>query len=148
MEINISLEDRKVRKKLNTISGGLRSYKKPFELVGDDIVDYTTNKVFKSQGKALGEPWKKLSAATLKMRRNRTGYYKKTPVATGKILIWTGRLVNSFRKRASRMRLVVDNTAEHFKYHQPTQRKMLGINKEIIEIVVKRINEHIRNLFT
>lgn len=151
MEIKFSLDTAKVEKTLGNLAGGLKDYRKPFKTAGDDIIDYTQNKVFKTQGQVLGKKWKPLSASTLKARRERRGYYAKPPRAAGKILIWTGKLMDSFKRKTKRYELRVTNTTDYFKYHQaskgnPPQRRMLAVNKDVIKIVVKRINERIERL--
>ena len=59
---------------------------------------------------------------------NRRGHYRNTPIATNKILIWTGALKNGFKKKVERMRLTISNNVKYFKYNQKT-RAMLGINR-------------------
>lgn len=147
-ELKITLDDTEVRKKLNQLADDLKDFKEPFKQAGDELLDYFGNKVFDSQGKEAGEPWRALSATTLKMREARIGHYKKPPITTNKILIWTGALKKGFDKTVERTRLTIFNTVDYFKYHQkaggrPPQRKMLTINSKVIETVVNAINEYI-----
>lgn len=148
-QISIKLDDRQVIKQINHLSTGLKGYKKPLDEAGDDLLRYYGEDVFKSQGKALGGKWKPLSAATLKLRKERRMHYANQPRTTGKILIWTGKLQDSFRKKARRTKLVIDNTANYFKFHQKKgkgQRSMLAINKTVINIVLKRVDAYIKDL--
>lgn len=79
------------------------------------------------------------------MRDKRYGHYKKTPRVTNKILVWTGNLQDGFRKKVTNTRLVVNNIVKYFKYNQGT-RKMLAINKKVITITVKNINNYLKTL--
>lgn len=147
-ELCITLDDTAVVKKLNQMASDIKDFKDPFTDAGDQLLSFYGNDVFKTQGQAVGEPWRALSAATLKMRENREGYYRNPPITTNKILIWTGRLQKGFRKTVERTRLVIDNTVEYFKYHQlatgrPPQRKMLHINSKVIKIVTDSIYDYL-----
>ncbi len=147
-ELRITLDDTEVVKKLNQLASDIKDFKEPFNDAGSQLLTFYGKDVFRSQGSEAGEPWRALSAATLKMRANRSGYYRNPPIATNKILIWTGRLQNGFRKTVERTRLVIDNTVEYFKYHQsafgrPAQRKMLAITPKVITIVVDAINDYL-----
>jgi hypothetical protein len=79
MEFSIKFDDRAIKKKLTHIESGLKSYKTPLEAVGRNLTEFYGTKVFKTQGKALGASWKKLSAATLQARAIRSGYYANPP---------------------------------------------------------------------
>lgn len=147
-DLTITLDDTQVTKKLNQLANDLKNYNVPFTQAGDELLDYFGNKVFDSQGKESGEPWRALSPATLKMRQAKFGHYRKPPIATDKILIWTGALKRGFFKTVQNTRLTIGNTVDYFKYHQkaggnPPQRKMLTINSKVIKTVVNAINEYI-----
>jgi len=134
---SITLDETEVTKKIDGLTRGIKDFRKPLEAAGDDLLDIYGNRVFQEQGKPSGEPWRKLSAGTLMARQKRTGYYKQTPIAIGKILIWTGRLMKGFRKKVTKTSLTIDNTVDYFKYHQqskgkPPQRRMLFINTSIL----------------
>lgn len=151
MQISIKLDDKEVKKKLGNLQTGLKSYKTPLETIGTTLIDIYGNKVFKTQGKELGSPWKGLSASTLEARARRSGYYSNPPKERGKILIWTGRLQESFRKKAEALRLTIDNTDKKFKHHQlgsgrTPQRPMLGITKDITSKIVDSLNDYIKKL--
>jgi len=146
-EISFTLDDTQVKKKLNDLAKGVDNFEKPFNQIGDDLLDFYGNKVFSSQGSAIGERWRNLSPATLKLRANRQGYYSNPAITTDKILVWTGRLQRGFQKTVTKTKLIIENKVEYFKYHQaakgrPPQRKMLSINSKVIETVIKRINEY------
>lgn len=150
-ELRITLDDTEVKKKLNQLASGVSDFKKPFSEAGDKLLDFYGKDVFKTQGQLAGEPWRKLSAATLKMREQRQGHYRKTPIVRDKILIWTGTLQKGFRKTVTKTKLMIDNTVDYFKYHQqstgrPPQRKMLHINAKVITMVVESINDYLEKI--
>lgn len=145
MEIKISFDGREIDKKLNTIIKGVKNFQEPLEGTGKDLIEFYGEKVFESQGAALGEKWKPLAPATLMLRAQRRLHYAKPPIVTGKILIWTGALKKAFKKTVTKTRLVVENTSNYFKYNQP-KRKILAINAKVIEIVLKNFHEYLTKL--
>lgn len=142
MDITLTLNTTEVTKKLNNVASGLKDFREPFDNAGGDLLNFFGNTVFESQGREAGEAWQQLAATTLYMRARRIGYYKQTPIATGKILIWTGRLMKGFQKAVTRTTLIIRNGVDYFKYHQLSQRKMLTINPKVITIVVGRVNDY------
>lgn len=146
--ITIRLNDTKVKKKLIQVSKDVKDYRKPFKTMGDKLLVFFGKNVFKTQGRDIGERWRPLSAATLKMRKERRGHYKRTSIASNKILIWTGTLQKGFQKTVGKTKLVIKNPVKYFKYHQkatggPPQRKMLSINPKVIKIVVDELNKYL-----
>ncbi len=146
MNISISLSDTQVKKTLEGLSAGLKDLKRPLEDVGDTLLEHYSETVFESQGQANGAAWRPLSAATLKLRAERRGYYAKAPKRTGKILIWTGKLQEGFRKTVSSTKLVIENNVDYFKHHQINSRPMLAITSQVITKVVEGLNNYIRDL--
>lgn len=134
------MDTTEVNKTFKGMIDAAKDYTKPLEDAGDEMLAIYGDKVFQQQG-SQGLKWKELSASTLMMRENRTGYYAQPPVQTGKILIWTGRLMGGFQKRAERLKLTINNTVDYFKYQQK-KRKMLYINKDIIDIVAQKVIQH------
>jgi hypothetical protein len=145
LSLTFKIDDQAVKKRLAKIATGVADLSEPFTNMGEELGDFYGNEVFESQGKALGENWKPLSPATLKLRRERRLHYAKAPIATDKILIWTGALKKGLKKTAERMRLTIENTVEYFKYNQP-KRRMLAINSKVMEIALKHIRQHLHNL--
>lgn len=143
--LNIKFDGTAITKRLNTISKGMKDFKEPLEDTGKDLVEFFGNKVFQTQGKALGENWKPLSAATLKMRAERRGHYANNPIEINKILIWTGALKGGIKKTVDKVKLTIENTVDYFKFNQP-KRKMLGINREVIDIVIKNFEKYLNKL--
>lgn len=146
MKISISLNDTKVAKTIDELGRGLQNFKKPLDEVGDTLMEHYGTTVFETQGRANGAAWRPLSAATLKLRAERRGYYAQAPKRTGKILIWTGKLQEGFKKAVSSSKLVISNNVEYFKYHQINSRPMLAITSEVITKVVEGLNTYIKSL--
>lgn len=142
MELSLTFNDTEVTKKLGTLAAGLKDFSEPFDHAGGDLLNFFGNTVFESQGREAGEAWQPLAATTLYMRSRRIGYYKQTPITTGKILIWTGRLMKGFEKAVTTTTLIIRNGVDYFKYHQQSQRKMLTINSKVITIVVARVSDY------
>ena len=140
--LTISFDDREFKSKINTLEKNVKSFKQPLEQVGSDLQEYYGRKVFNSQGAELGQKWKPLSRSTVMARQMRRGHYGKTPVETNKILVWTGKLRDGFKKKATSTRLIISNSVDYFKHHQIT-RPMLGITAEVINIVEKRIQSYL-----
>jgi len=149
--LTIRIDDTEVKKKLDILKTGVKNFKKPLKVIGNKFLKIYSEDVFRTQGGAIGDKWKKLSPATLLMRRKRVGYYAQTPKTTSKKLVWTGKLQGGFNKTVTKTRLVINNTVDYFKYHQrstgrPPQRKMLGLTKKIVTIVIEEFNKYIKNL--
>lgn len=141
----IRLDTREVDAKLGNLADLARDLRPIFSIIGDDLKGYFGGVVFEKQG-VRGAKWKSLSAVTQLKREKREGYYKNTPIATGQILVWTGRLKNSFDKQVEKSRLIISNSADYFKYHQLGTRKipkrpMLVIDQNVIDTVQKRFLE-------
>lgn len=144
-DITFTLDDREVTKKINSLADGVKSFKKPFETVGDELLGFYGEDVFASQGQLSGGKWRNLSVETLKARKYGYGHYAKTPIATNMILVWTGTLKKGFKKAVTSTRLTIRNTVKYFKYNQPA-RKMLTINQYVIEKVTATFNEYLAKL--
>lgn len=144
MQVKITLDDKEFKQRLGKIADGVKSYKKPLNKIGDDLTKYYRKEVFDAQGRETGG-WKPHSPSTLLARQMRTGHYKNRPIKLGQILVWTGKLKKGFRKTVTPFRLVVDNTVDYFKYNQAT-RKMLDVNKKVLDKVEKRISDYLNTL--
>lgn len=145
MRLSFELDTRQATKALSALAGNLEDLRKPLEQSGNDLLQFFGYEVFETQGAVNGSAWRRLAASTLKMRQNRWGYYKQAPRRTDRILIWTGRLQDGFRKQVGKDILVIRNDVEYFKYHQLGQRRMLALNDRVISKVIARFNEHIAN---
>lgn len=150
MELSFQLNDAAVKKTFASLERSLSSYKKPFQKAGKDLVTFYGEEVFDSQGEAGSGRWRKLAASTLMARERRSGYYAQRPVATGKALIWTGRLQKGIKDEPSDKQLRIYNDVPYFKYHQkaggrPPQREMLVINSKVITTVSGHIFDYLES---
>jgi len=112
------------------------------------IVEDYSKKAFEAEGKPI--KWKPLAASTENARKRRTGYYKKKPSGTPKILHWTGNLENNNRKTVKRDHAIFEKLAKYAQYHQYgggrlPQRKVLTLDPraaaEIVRLLQKKIND-------
>jgi phage virion morphogenesis protein len=86
-------------------------------------------------------PWKPLSAATLKSRRNRN----KSSI---KILIDTGRLVNSINSQASGNEARVGTNVGYAPFHnfgtrKMPQREFMGLTPRALDMIVQRLSDFV-----
>lgn len=145
MSISIKYDTKEVQLKIKDMEQGLSDLTVPFQQTGDDLIKFYGKEVFESEGGAMDGRWRPLSAGTILARAMRRGHYANPPIATDKILTWTGDLRNGFKKQVSRLQLVISNSVEYFKYNQP-DRPMLGINQKVIDIVMKNITSYINKI--
>lgn len=149
--ITFSLDDTRVKMRLSKMHKGVKSFKKPFNSSGTELLQFFGDEVFATQGSAVGESWRTLALSTLQARADRRGHYAKQPVATNKILVWTGTLQKGFKKQVTAQMLRIYNTVRYFKYHQqrggsPPQRRMLAINREVITKVMRHVRRYVSSL--
>lgn len=146
--LSFTINDTQVKKRLSKLAGGIKDFRVPFKNAEKRLMPYFQETVFESQGRVLGESWRALAESTLRARAARSGYYRAPPIATGKILIWTGRLQKGFRSDIERRSLRIFNQVPYFKYHQRGQRKMLAINKSVTLMVQAEIEKYVQRLLT
>lgn len=151
VKINISFDSRSVDKELSKLIKGVSNFKEPLNSIGDDLVKFYGKDVINSQGAKSGTKWKKLSPSTLLARSKKYGYYKKKSIASNKALVWTGNLSKNFTKAVTKVRLVVGNSTDYFKYHQigkkrPPKRPIIVLNKEVISIVMKGMSSYFKKI--
>ncbi len=137
--------------KLKALGPKLTNFSKPLKEIGTELKKYYSGQVFESQGGVYGTPWAQLSPSTQKYKAIHYVQYSAVP------LIATDTMRNSFRATVSPRRLVIDNTAPYFPYHQSSdartklpRRQMIGISddvKQIIkQIITKDINSKLHGL--
>lgn len=144
--ISVKIDNSEVEKQLNVITKGLKDLSKPFKETGKELSEeFFGKKVFDTQGGAIGARWQGHAASTAVARARRWGHYSKSPMSTGQILVWTGKMKKGFEYKASKRKVVISNNVFYFKYNQP-ERKMLGINKNVEKIVEDIFDEYIESL--
>lgn len=142
------VDDTVVKQKLNAAFQAISDFSEPLNDIGDELIESVSGEVFDSEGAATGDKWRALKLSTLQARAHRVGYYANPPIATGKILTWTGRLRNSFKKHVSPWELTIDNPVPYFRYHQkrggsPPQRRMLILNAKNITKIRTALNDYL-----
>lgn len=151
-EWTFRVDSKQIEKKLTELGKATQDWSKPLDDLGKDLIDFYGNKVFSSQGfLATHRRWKPLSATTLKLRKERRGHYANTPIMTDKILIWTGRLKNSFYRQVDRLKLVIGNNAPYFMKHQlgegnVPQRKIIEVNAEVNKIIMDKLGKYLEDI--
>lgn len=144
--INIKVDDKQVRKLINNIETGVKSFKEPLSGAADELMnDFFGKKVFDTQGAAIGSSWAALHASTLRARAKRSGHYSNPPITTSKILIWTGNLKSGFKKQVDKFKAIITNNIDYFKYTSE-KRRVFGINAEVINIVIKHFEKYLKKI--
>jgi phage gpG-like protein len=92
------------------LSAELQDLRQPFNSSAEYLKRTFSRDAFSTQGRAIGERWKRLSPATV-AEKARLGYLSGP-------LIRTGTMQNSFASIVQTDQAVVYNTAEYFKHHQ------------------------------
>lgn len=132
---------------LRIVADGIsRNGMKDFHSDAIDKVEEKSLEIFEKGGQNVKKSpkWKPLAPSTKNARQKRWGYYKKTPIATNKPLIWTGNLMNSRKKIATKDFGQLSFTAPYAQYHQQgggnlPQRAIIdfdnNLNTEIVRIL-------------
>jgi phage gpG-like protein len=139
--------EKQLSRKLIGLEGDLKDYSYPFRQSADYLKGVFSRDVFETQGRAIGEPWKRLSPYTVAQKARRG--YPATP------LIGSGRMQGSFQTLVSSDQAVIYNTAGYFKFHQSKaprtkipRRIMMKIANGQREQIVRYFQEHIRASLT
>ncbi|WP_425905726.1 phage virion morphogenesis protein [Nitrobacter sp. TKz-YC02] len=144
-QIEWSIEgDKSLSRVLIGLGASLSDYRQPFNSSAEYLKRTFSRDVFSTQGRAIGERWKRLSPATV-AEKARLGYFSGP-------LIRTGRMQNSFQSIVQSDQAVVYNTAPWFKYHQSKQgrsgrlprRPMMGLEPNQKATIVRYFQEYIQ----
>lgn len=144
MGFRISLDgDERIIGKLNDLLSIPQNPKKLLKQSGDLVLE-SVNRTFTSEGRELGQAWKRLSPNTIRARV-RAGY------GAGPILQRTGRLKNSFVQFVTNSYTRITSNNPYYKYHQKggsiiPQRKMLGLTNRIKEDIVRVFADEYRKI--
>lgn len=121
----------------------LKDFKAPFKDSADYLVRTFSKDVFETQGRAIGERWKRLSPYTI-AQRARLGFF-------GPPLVRTGRMQQGFRSIVSSTQATVYNDTNYFKYHQSRgprtrlpRRAMMALGNTQKETIVRYFQAHMR----
>jgi phage gpG-like protein len=111
LQIQWSIEgEKQLSRVLLGMGKSLTDFRQPFNSSAEYLKRTFSKDAFSTQGRAIGERWKRLSPATV-AEKARLGYLQGP-------LIRTGRMQNSFRSIVQTDQAVVYNTAPYFPYHQ------------------------------
>jgi len=128
VKLDIKLDnERVVRKFLIDKGNSLKDFKKELRESTDFIKTFSSNDVFKSKGRVLGEPW---------VRRKKAYSWQ--------LMQRSGKLRQGFKTKVSRLEGVVFNPVSYFKYHQSKaprfrlpRRVMLKLTSQLVNDIIK-----------
>lgn len=145
---SFQLDDKALQKTLGSMVKAAQDYSEPLESAGEELIERYGEgpfSPFAKQQTGSGEKFKEWSPLTVYAREKRQGHYAKEPIATDKILIWTGDMMRGFYKKVTKVALTIGNNVEYFKHNQRSQRKMLFINSSVVNIVARHLMKHTNN---
>lgn len=147
MALSISVAitgDQAFMQKFAAFGASLTDFSVPLKKVGEALINYYSGEVFQSQGTQFGTPWAQLSPSTIAFKSKHYQQYAALP------LVATGTMQHSFRSTVSPRKLVIDNTAPYFVYHQSSaprsklpRRQMIGVDEHIKGVVKQIISDDI-----
>ena len=149
MRLQWSIEGEvQLSRKLIGLSNNLKDYTRPFSDSATYLKGIFSRDVFQTQGRAIGETWKRLSPATVSAKARRGDPAE--PLITSRAV-----MQNSFYTIVSSDQAVIGNRAAYFKYHQSNapraripRRVMMKIasaqRAEIVRFFQQYIHESIR----
>jgi len=144
--VSIKYDDKEIKRYFNKVEKGLRDFKEPLGDSADELIkEFYGDKVFETEGAAVGKKWSPLKARTLQARARGYGHYAKSPITTGRVMIWTGALKKGFKKTVSSFKAVIENKVKYFKYAN-NKRPVFGINKEVMSIVEKNFEKYFKKI--
>jgi len=128
-------------KQFDKLDKGLDNFSKPLKLA-DQYLNREIQKNFSTEGSTLSDGWSPLAPSTIKRKKG------------GKMLVDSGKMKKSFQSQLTRMRLVISNPTEYFKYHQSSKsrkrlprRQMLGLKQQQVKTINKFFGAYIKTLF-
>jgi phage gpG-like protein len=136
--------DKELSRVLIGMGSSMEDFRQPFGSSADYLVRTFSKDVFATQGRVIGEPWKRLSPATVAAKA-KLGFF-------GGPLIRTGQMQNSFQSIVQTDQAVVYNTATYFKFHQSKKgerfrlprRPMMALGPNQKVTIVRYFQEYIR----
>jgi len=126
-------------RRLIGLDGDLKDLRYPFRQSADYLRGVFSRDVFQTQGRAIGEQWKRLSPYTVAQKARRG--YPSTP------LIGSGAMQNSFQTLVSSDQAVVYNTAAYFKFHQSRKGPRVRLPRRVMMKLADRQKESIMRFF-
>ena len=147
LQLSWSIEgDKELSRVLIGLGADLKDFRQPFNSSAEYLKRTFSTDVFNTQGRAIGEKWKRLSPATV-AEKARLGYLSGP-------LIRTGLMQSSFRSIVQTDQAVVYNTAPYFKYHQSNaprgpwlpRRAMMALGSNQKTEIVRYFQAYIRQV--
>jgi len=136
------MDTTEVNKTFSGMIDAAKDYSEPLNTAGKEMIErysVTSFSPFAKQSTGHGEKWRPLAPSTLLARERRWGHYKRKPITTNKILIWTGDMMHGFFKITEKFKLTIDNKIDYFKHNQNTQRKMLYLDDSVMNILLRHL---------
>lgn len=144
LQVTITVKGaRETRNKMRRLGRDLHDMKRAMKQIGQDVSSYYSNEAFNSRGGVFQARWQPLSAKYQARKLKKWG--------AKPILEASGAMRDAFTHEATSTGVAITNESRQFKYHQSTaprtkipRRQMMGINRPIVNIVKRAIEEDIR----
>lgn len=142
---------KEITRTLKNLGKGIRNPKKAFKEVGNYVVkDLKENVESGNRKRRFGGAWEALAPSTLKARKKRWGYYKRSGSGT-KPLVWSGSLKKGFKIGKLKKFLVeIINPVQYkgVKYFAFTHKKResMGLNKAMIKDIMEIFEKYITKI--
>lgn len=144
--INVTISgDKEINRSINKVRDEIKNAKPILRKIGDKLVTYFKDNMNSEGVKLLKKRWQALKPETL-AQKSKLGFGNK------KILERTGKLRKGIKTtELTKSQVTVSNRVKYYPYHQvggkqgrPPQRQMLGVNKDVEDIVMKEIEKAIK----
>lgn len=150
--LSFTLNSTTVTAKLSALSAALKDFSEPLNAAGEDLLEYFSTQIFGDQG-LDEEVWSPWALRTAMARQRRKGYYALPPEREDQILVWTGKMHNSFFTQVDIKTLIIANSDPKFVWHQlgtgkMPKRQMLKINAHVVTTVSRAIYEYITPIWS
>lgn len=135
MQISITITgDKETITRIQNLGSSLYQMKSAMEVIGKELTVYYAGRAWSQKGRAFQQPWVQI---TDKRQAIKNKFYRGKGILEAK-----GTMKDSFEYSASETSVVIDNSADQFKYHQSTmtrkvmpRRIMIGNNSVVTGIV-------------
>lgn len=122
-----------LKRYLKSVGLTLRDTKDAMSEVGKQMTKFFSGEVFASRGGVIGERWPALSSAYAAYKA------KKWPGRPP--MVASGLLQRSFRYKAGSVSVTIDNTAQHFPYHQSSAVRRRLPRRVLMKLDAKRADD-------
>lgn len=141
VEIVLTAADKKVTNKLKALGQELTNLKETMDGIGEMVAEFAEGPVYMSAGGILGQPWKPLS--------DKYKLYKGKHALSNNLLVFTGKMKDSFAWTAKENSVEVGNNAPYWQYTQLGTSKMaarptIGFTDDLRDKIKLRIHSDIK----